>query len=309
MTTTAAAPAPAFIVQDIFPTNQIHLIFGPQARDKTILLLQIMRDWTAGLQVFSHDSYPARYCWVSCERNTDSLRAHMTRLGIDPPSTYHFSLVDSERRENQTLEAALSIARQRVNCSVLFIDGLHALCPGKIIDSRDVTNFLVQAQQLMRSNRLTIIATAASPKYRPEDSTTPPGERFLGSGSWASMTDTKILVEPYDPMNLKDPARRVTLMPTHDEAVVGKYEHRPEGLIWIGNDDTGAPGLDSWLECLPPGEIVTTSSIKNLAQEMHISRSTVTRWIKSKVEAGVLIPDEYSRGLYSVADPATTSVQ
>jgi len=267
-------------------------------------MLQIMDDWRNGRPVYGHASYPSRYCWISCERNTDSIRSHMRRIGLDPSEIYHFSLLDEERRDNQTIDAAIAIARSRLTPSVLFIDGIHALCPGRIIDTHDVTAFLVHVHQLIREHRLTILATVASPKSRPEDSTTPPGERFIGSGSWASMSDSKCLIEPYDASNVRDASRRLTIMPSHHLPSVQKWEFADRGLLaLIGDDDAQPVPLDQWLDTQAIGTMLTTSDIQSAGQQLlGLSRSTVTRWIKDKVSEGRL--RQVDRGNYTVDEPS-----
>jgi RecA-family ATPase len=297
--------ARSFIVDKIFPTGRIHLIFGPDSSDKTILMLQILRDWLRSEPIFDHPSFPAKYCWISCERESAGLRDSMLALGMTPSETYHYSLLELDRASadvsNLTIDTAVLQAQrqaQQQHGLVLFIDGLHTLCEGKIIDTRDVSRFLERVGYLIRRNHMTIIATVASPKSRPEDSTAPPRERFLGSGAWASMTDTKILIEPVNAANAMDAARKITVLPSLLYPQIFRYERHEDGLIFMAQGDVPLCPLDDWLEMQPTTEILSTKMIQMAGESLELSRATITRWIKRMVEENRL--DSTMRGLYKI---------
>ena len=304
-TAPASAHSSAYIVDQILPTNQIHLIFGPESTDKTVLLLQILRDWLRRDKIFDRESYPTRYCWVSCEQNTSAVQSHMHALGINPSTTFHYSLLEVDRPSadhcNLNIDTAVLMAQRQSQSQshlVLFIDGLHALCEGRIICTRDVTKFLDRVHYLMRRYHLTILATVASPKTRPEDSTTPPGERFLGSGSWASMSRTKILIEPIDPMDPMHAGRKVIIMPPNNKAQILRYERHEDGLILMAQGDTPQCPLDDWLDMQPSDQLVSTINIQTAGQTLELSRATIYRWIDQKLESNRL--DRVSKGLYKI---------
>lgn len=299
------ANVPPFIVDRILPHNVIHLLFGPISEENTTLLLQIAQDWSRGDDVFGHRSYPAPFMFVACEQAIEPLERDLVRVGLDPDVVPHISLVGRTRGEDRNVESALLLARQRRSeVRVLFLDGIYSLCRGHINDYCQTSNFLNDVGALCAKEGITILASATSAKSKNGEGYALPRERLHGSGAWASMTHTKILLEPAYPSRPSDLRRHVTVMPRGMRLMNFSYRFAESGpyVLELTPSLVYENTLDGWLSQKDSGESMTTQEFLVLARQLGVSEATLYRWIRKHVELGNLTLAK--RGVYVVGADA-----
>ncbi len=155
-----------FLVDDLFPTKEVHLIAGPSGGGKTTFLFNMIRQWQNGQPVLNHASHPKDFYYISLDRSEQLVRNRMEAEGIDPDTIPHLSL-----RKSSTWEKVLSIVP--ATTKVLFIDGFSRLCPGgKPNDYNTVADFLAKLGDYCVEKDITIIGVVHATKVKE-------GESFL----------------------------------------------------------------------------------------------------------------------------------
>src|SRR5262245_1348737 len=73
------ATSPLFLIDQILPTQAVHLVSGPSGVGKTTFLLQLLNDWNASKDVLGHKSFPGPFCFISCARGAEEARSIVSR--------------------------------------------------------------------------------------------------------------------------------------------------------------------------------------------------------------------------------------
>jgi hypothetical protein len=274
------------------------VISGPSHAGKNILLAQQMDDWAHGRDVFGGKSHPAPYCYISANRTPDMIRQQFEQLGIDHRQFPHFSMLDPALKihpDERNLVTAIAIAKGHVphGLRVLWIAGFTQLCQGKLNDDKDVSRFLIEALDLCDRHEITIGgATVRSAKAREGDGYASPIDRIMGSAVWSELTATKSIIQPIKPREPECAARTIYVLPRSRRTQRLYYEIDDTGRLMASAtaaEMVAASQLDGWLEV--EGGAFTTKEITVAAEIMGISRSTVTRWIKTQRELGTIQAD------------------
>ena len=300
--------AQPFIVDRLFKSNEIHLIFGPISEDNTALALYFLHRWREGHPIFSHASHPAPFVYVGCEQTESSLADAIESEGMDPNAqmTPHLSAISEPDSSEDGIESVLKAARERIpDLRVLFLDGIYSLCPKRIYDYAEVSRFLKSVLRTCRRQRITIIATATTAKARANEGYTYPRERLHGSGVWAAMTHTKVYLEPLYPSKVTDRSRVATVMPR-----VGtptrfpfRYSEGAHAALRPSTEAFVSPTtLDTWLSEQPVGKVITSQELLVLAVQIDIHKATLYRWIAAQLETQTLTSTAH--GTYVVAPAA-----
>jgi hypothetical protein len=299
MSTAASSASPSFVIRDLFPTNEVHLIFGPSFVGKTTLLFQIIEEWRHGRDVFGYHSHPAPFCYVECHHSQSRTWRHMRHLGIDPGEIPHFSLLDTcTNSTDYNIDTVVKEAKHRVpNLRVLFIDGLSILCSGKITEQRAVAEYMLRLAQICKEHKLTIIGVMSSVKSREGSSYASTLERLPGSSTWASMTGTKLVVEPVDARNPVNASRTILFLIRERAPNLLFATFTQSGMLGFSSEPE-ASGLDSWLASLPLDSDVTTQQIQEAAKFNKVPRSTMFYWLDSQLKLGTLV--KVRKGKYHV---------
>jgi AAA domain-containing protein len=226
-------PPSNFIVDRILPKHEIHLFGGPSHSGKTTLLLQLIDLWRNGRDVFGHRSYPAPFVYMSCGRSLSSVHAVIKRANIDPDTEPRFNLTSTvDAGECKNFEQAYTIARNiEPDLEVLFIDGIHHICPGKENSLKDVSEFLAYITRRLQETGITLVGVGHSSKTKGEDRFSNPRERFLGSSAWGTGSSTMIIVERCRPDELQNNQRKVLVMPTNAADQVFDYSIDINGMF------------------------------------------------------------------------------
>ena len=302
-------PAQRFLVDQLFPTNEIHLISGPARSGKTVLLMQTLDDWSNGREVFGRASFAHNrpFCYVSANRHTDAIRAQFETLGIDPTRVPHFSLLEEASPDDRSLVSTINMARERVRgLRVLFVSGMNLLC-SKTTDEQVVARFLTEGLRCARksddtTSPITIIGATPAGKFREGEGYAAPVDRIMGSVVWNGLTATKIIIEPIDPRDPLNMGRRVFVLPRGHAGLVLYYRINDEGrMMECGPLDEDGPQqalLNLW-RIEREGEVFAVKDLKAFAASLvpSISPRTVDRWKDVQLELGYIKPAKYGHYL------------
>ena len=290
-----------FIVEDILAKYEVHLVGGPSHAGKTTLLLQIIDRWRQGRDVFGHESHPAPFCYVACERSTGYIKAILNRIGIDPETFPCVSAVDYEGIN--TFDDVYALARRKTpNLEVLFLDGIHCICGGKTNDDMNVGMFLRSITRRLVDLGLTVIGVGNSTKVKGDERFSNPCERFRGSSVWGTGSATMIVVERSRNDELRNPKRTVMVIADNAADQVLNYSLDSRGMF---QPDIEEPTrFDEFAEmvlCREPGDIITRQEMLETASyvgDEGIPERSVNNYIKRLMEENRLEREKW--GAYKI---------
>jgi hypothetical protein len=302
--TPSASPSSTFIVEGILPKYEIHLFGGPSHAGKTTLLLQMIDAWRQGKDVFGHASYPVPFVYIALGRSAASVHATMKRIGIDPVTFPLVSNVDDGECVN--FDQAYALARKLVpEVEVLFIDGIHHICPGKENNLKDVSAFLTELTRKMKAKGLTIIGVGHSSKVKGDERFSNPRERFLGSSAWGTGSSTMIIVERDRPDELTNNKRKVLVMPSNSPDQVLDYSLDSSGMFQPDIGDVSQ--FEVFCEMLfgprETGDEVYTKEIMDIGADVGdqgLSSRTTERYIRVLMDSGRLEKSKWGKYRISV---------
>lgn len=292
--------ASSYIIDTIFPRHEVHLTGGASGSGKTTLEAQLIESWRKGEDVFGYRSYPAPFCYVACDRSLQSIHATLARVGVKFSEWPLISLINTHIQ--RTIPSILVEARKLVpDLQVLWLDGIHSLCPkGRINDYDVVSHFLIETTRLCQKEDLTIKSLGHATKVREGEGFLNPRHRFLGSVAWGGYSDTMTLIDQANPEDPADSTRNVYLLPRNEGGQLIEYHFNATGrLVPIATIEE--LDLDKWFKKLPTGSNLTTSAIHEEGGRCNMSRATIYRWIKRMIEDGQML--RITDGLYQVRPP------
>ncbi len=285
---------PKSIVDQIFPTNEIHLTGGASGSGKTTLEGQLIEDWRQGKPVFGYKSYPAPFCYIACDRSLQSIHATLHRIGVPYQDWPIISLINHPKITGA--EQIVTTARSLVSdVEVIWLDGIHSLCP-KINEYDAVQTFLTSCTRACQRHNVTMKGLGHATKVREGESFLNPRHRFLGSVAWGGYSDTMVIIDQERPQDPTDTTRNVYLLPRNAENQVLSYEF-VEGRLTL-KTDAGEFILDRWLGGLTSGTTISTQNIYAQAEKSKVSVSSAKRWIKHSIDVGKLL--KTGHGIYTV---------
>jgi hypothetical protein len=266
--------------------------------------LQMADDMQHGREILGRHSDTIDVCYVACHRPAFTLRLHMDDLGIDPATFPHLSLVGELDDKDYALDSALNLVRKyHPRTKVVFLDGMNVLCPGKPYDEHDVSRFLINAARRCRDRQLTLIGCIAASKQRDNGGYADPLDRASGSHAWMGQTGTKILIERYNPKDMTNCYRMISIFQGYQRTQKLNAGFNAQGQlamvseIPLPGDGEAAMGtfLTTWLNQLEASYEFTLDDLTR-ATENQISRATLYRWLTAKIQAGAV--KKLRRGMY-----------
>jgi hypothetical protein len=293
-----ARPYDRFIVDQILPKFETHLVGGPSHSGKTTLIFQMIEHWRTGKDVFGHQSFPLPFCYLACECASGTVRSTLKRVGIDPSTFPFVSTIEHEGVDS--FHTALGLGRRYYpDTQVLFIDGIHRLCGGKTNDDTNVSNFLASVNRELEDLSLTVVGIGNSTKVKGEEKFLNPRERFRGSGAWGTGTRTMIMVERSRSDELTNPKRTVMVIPSNAPDQVLGYSLDTCGLF---QPDIEEPSrFEEYAEiitCHGPGTEFTRTKLLELATcvgDEGIPERSVNLYIKKLVNEGRMARTNWGR--------------
>lgn len=280
-----------FIVDQILPKFETHLVGGPSHSGKTTLICQTIERWRSRKDVFGHESYPLPFCYLACECSSGTMQSTLKRIGIDPATFPFLSAIEYD--DIGGFNAALNLARRHYpDTEVLFIDGIHRLCGSKTNDDGIVGKFLADINKSLLDLNLTIIGIGNSTKVKGEEKFMNPRERFRGSGAWGTGTRTMIVVERARNDELTNPKRTVMIIPSNAPDQTLNFSLDSRGLFQPDLEEPDRyDDLASLISGYVEGDELTRADIMGLASvvgDEGIPIRSVDRYIDQMISEGRL---------------------
>lgn len=189
-----ASDSPEYLIAEILPSFEVHLLGGSSGSGKTTFLFQMLADWQDSKPVLGHESCPVPYAYVSIDRSRSSVVRTLTRLGLQDKITRIVSREDLP--STLSLGVVIQSARERYpDAQCFFVEGFQTLVGDKGNSYTDVAKLLQATTQFCAEQKVTIVGICHSPKLKIEEGFQHPREMLLGSVAWAAYSDTIIIMD------------------------------------------------------------------------------------------------------------------
>jgi hypothetical protein len=194
-----------------------------------------------------------------------------------------------------TLDALLAIIPPETR--VLFIEAFGLLMPERNSnDYNGVANLLTQTTRTCQARNITIIGTVHATKSRARDLIFNPRERILGSVAWGGFCETVIFIEPVEPTNVSNVARRVLILPRNAQNIELDLAFDDRGRLVPACVNDARNKLDLSLVGFEIGAEISKKQILQWAGRSGASTRTAEYWLTERVDDGVL--EKVARGVY-----------
>jgi RecA-family ATPase len=209
-----------FLVDELLPENEIHLVAGPSGAGKTRWLLHTLKQWETGAPVLGHPSHPCKWAYVASDRSLASVYRTMTGIGVDPAT---LNIIPAWGKDYKTLPQIFD-AVQLAKAKLVVIESFGNFLDQQTGDqkSASVKGFLKAVQSSIEHMHISLIGVMESPKMKPYEKYENPRQRVSGAAAWAHYTETIFLVEPEDVADPGSPARRLTVCPRNSAGAIYK---------------------------------------------------------------------------------------
>jgi RecA-family ATPase len=197
----------AYLIEDLLPTHEVHLLAGPSGAGKTRWLFQMLLEWQQGLPVLGKKSYPCEWVYVSGDRSRDSVTRTLGGMGIDPDKVPLVPAWDDHMGINEIFD---EIQKSGASFAIIEAFGSFVEPPG---NGKCVKQFLQRCDRFMKLAECTILGIVESPKLKPYERYENPRQRVSGAAAWAHFSETIFLVEPDDLSVPDNPHRTLTVCP------------------------------------------------------------------------------------------------
>jgi RecA-family ATPase len=269
-------PHQRFLINNVWPAEEVHLIGGPSGSGKTRFIFQLILKWSRGEPFHKHDCHPMPFAYVSCDRSLDSVKRTLDNLSIPLDSFPMFSDVDDKLNN---LECIINKIRTlQPTTEVIFIDGFISLLPGgKINDYGVVSNWLKDLNRLCKRLHITIIGIVHTTKTKEGEAYLNPREQIIGSTAFAGFADAIIVLRPIDVEETTTKRRRLYILSRTGAAEQFDYEFNDKGEIHpVESLPPDEPGIRarSYILNLPQGSVFTYEEVVGLGK---ISRAQTFR--------------------------------
>lgn len=285
-----------WLLENIFPCREVHLIAGPSGAGKTTWLLQFIQQWKEGKPIFDCRSFPLPFVYVSGDRSLESLGRTFVRVGMSLDSIPNMSLIGVKDRSNPRI-AMQTIMSRFPEAKVIFLEGMGGMVPkGANNDYNIVAEFLTTFTSYCQDNDRTIIGVLHSNKAKENESYRNPRQRIHGSVAWAAYSETVILVEPEEADNSNNPRRNLFILPRNSAEEKQVMSFNADGRLDILEiKDTTETAFLQYLIQLPIGHEYKTSEILARFGSDNVSRRSMERWIRRAEIGGVLMKCQHGR--------------
>lgn len=298
-----AAPTPspevrAYIINDILPINEVHLIAGSSGSGKTTLAWQIIEAIKLGKPIFDHPTFPQNMAYIACDRKLQSIIDTKHRAGITVDIPTWSAVSHNISRDYQAIS---TFAKQHVpDLQLLWIDGFSRLCPkGDINDYQTVSDFLVGVTRGC-TNGFTIIGLAHDAKQRKGHEYTMARERIIGSAAWGGFSDTIIHIAHTDPENTADTRRTINLLPRNAPDEILTYSMSSGRLLPADLTQESVEVFLLWEAIKAKQQLMwRTGEILEVAATIKVPMRTAERYIVKLIDEGKM--ESVRKGMYKIA--------
>lgn len=286
-----------FLVDKIFPAEEVHFIIGPSGSGKTRFSFQFMRDWAAGKPFHGHACHPYPFAYVSCDRSLDSVKRTLDDLSIPHDAFLMFSDVDDKLNNLESIVAKARTLDPKVE--VLFIDGFVSLLPGgKINDYNAVAGWLKDLNRLCKRLHITLIGISHTAKTKEGEDYLRPREKALGSVAFGGFADAFLVLLPVDTEERTSSRRRLMILPRQGKTECHEYEFNEKGeLLPAGPSLIPDPGtrVRSFVLAMPVGSVFTYEELIGIGK---LSKSQLHRILGDLIRKGLV--ERCGKGEYAL---------
>lgn len=314
-----------YIVEDLIPSGQVHLLAGPSGGGKTSLAFQLFKALEKPGELWCGRELvrPQSWAYVSGDRTARSVSETQERIGVKFPV---FSLVDRDMIGKDLTDVILPQVKSfhGKQPDIVYIDGFTALVPGARLNEYGVVaQWLGALQRYCNKYDVTIIGACHTTKQKENEKYKNPRQKVAGSVAWAGFSETVILIEPPDADDAPPAQRNVSLLP----------RNKPEEFFTMTFDDNGILQMPEKIlqaqelaEMVLPGlfrhlkeGLVDYAGLMKQATDRGLSRRTFDRYLAKMVTDGKIA--RISKGKYEIrtggpvvdtgegANPATAEEQ
>jgi|SRR5581483_3552444 len=282
-----------YLVDAVFPTQEVHLVAGPSGAGKSTWLIKFIDNWRQGQPFFQHASHPKPFVYLSIDRSEKSVLRIFERLQIDPKN-FRIEVLKKGTRKSHVLSVLQALLKKYPDTKVFFIEGFQSKTPdGKINDYSVVANYLTSLQEFCEDNDVTIIGVAHATKTTADDRYNNPRQRILGTVAWAGYTETIILIEPFDAENPQDSTRVVMILPRNAPERMYQAEFKNGMLVEKAKPVPPHEKFENWYKEHATDTEITTEEI---IAKTGLPRRTAADLIKHAVDFGQL--EQIKKGVY-----------
>lgn len=289
-----------YLVDEIFPTREVHLIGGPSGAGKSTWLLQMMDDWRQGKPVLERASHPQAFLYISADRSRLSVHRTFARVGLDL-SQFPFESMETLSSHSLLTVLRASLSR-RPETRVFFIEGFQSFCRN-MNDYDSVNKFLTEAGKFCVDKNITIFGVCHASKTKKDEGYENPRQKINGSVAWAGFAETIIYIEPKVADDPNNKSRTISILPRNLSETQFTLEFKDGRLVLTATKPKSAVSpsarFESWLAEQSAGDIFRGS---DLQKQLSMAESTfffeIDRLTKSK-RINKLEP-----GLYVILQPS-----
>lgn len=291
-----------FVVQDLFPSEEVHLIAGPSGAGKTTWLFQFMAEWIDSKPLYGYQSFSSPWLYIACDRSREATYRTLERIESKLDKSRIFSLVDDHTRMVTADDLLELIKAHLPSGGVVFVDGIGSLVPhGKINDYQAVKDFLIFLTRFCKRTHVTIFGTGHATKTKENERFLNPRQRILGSVAWGGFADSIVIIEPKDLEDSENGERIIQVMARNAESVKIELVFDSTGKLVERCDGAGEMLMDRFLLKFKPGEEIPVSTFMDYGTEIKMPKRTIQRWLAKQCEDGKL--ERVHKGLYRKTNP------
>lgn len=292
------ADSQEYLIADILPAGEVHLLGGSSGSGKTTFTFQTIAEWQKGNPILGHESFPVPYSYISIDRSHSSVQRTLRRLKLEHEITRILCAEDIPRP--RTFRNVFETARKIHPDSEFFIiEGFQTLVGDKGNSYQPVADMLSDVTAICALERVTVIGVCHAPKLKIEEGFQHPRELLLGSVAWSGFSDTVITMD----MNEKTGIITLSVMPRN----AGREEHQfvfgPNGVLAPVTGKTKEM-LTKLVMAQAVGTEITRKDVLEWAATFSLSERTADKVIKELLESGDLTASN-APGNYLRTDPPT----
>jgi len=290
-----SAADPKYLVDQIFPAHEVHIIAGASGSGKTTLIFQLLDDLIDGKLIFGEHSHPVDVAYVAIDRSEAAIQRTLER--VNPRHKVLAMSVISDKIDTNLDVIINKVLSRQSRTKLVVLDGIAKLVPKcDLKDYGKVSDFLMQCTRLCEARKLTILGAGHNAKVKRGEEYQNPRERVLGSAAWGGFSETVIDITAPNPDDPDDPSRTIAILTHNSRPKKLAYTFNDDGRLVPVEDYNEYLELDIWLVSLGRGVEFDTRALHQVATQKQIPERSMWRWVADCIEKSKL--EKIKRGAY-----------